>query len=209
MSAAGAAVSGGTTQRSGLAAVRMLATDIWPAFTYVPGRTPHPESDPAGVRFGQPRAPARPLAPHAWTENARYCQGLALFNRGYYWEAHEAWEGLWLAAGRRGPVADFLKGLIHLAAAGVKVRQGLPAGVVDHADRALALLRVTHAQLGGAGFAGLAWEDLTQACHSIVRLAAALADLGRRLPAEAPLVPVLPRLQPVPMEPLCRVADLA
>ena len=51
-------------------------------------------------------------------------RGVALFNAGYYWEAHEAWEGLWHAYGRRGPTADVLKALIKLAAAGVKVREG-------------------------------------------------------------------------------------
>ena len=45
-----------------------------------------------------------------------------------YWEAHEAWEELWHACGRMGPTADFLRGLIKLAAAGVKVREGRPRG---------------------------------------------------------------------------------
>jgi predicted metal-dependent hydrolase len=61
---------------------------------------------------------------------------VALFNAGFYWEAHEVWEALWHAHGRRGPAADVLKGLIKLAAAGVKVRQGQPHGVVTHARRA-------------------------------------------------------------------------
>ncbi|MBI1348759.1 DUF309 domain-containing protein [bacterium] len=59
-----------------------------------------------------------------------------LFNHGYYWEAHEAWEALWVAVGRSGPVADLLKGLIKLAAAGVKLRAGNAAGVQRHAQRA-------------------------------------------------------------------------
>ena len=56
-------------------------------------------------------------------------RGVELFNAGYYWEAHEAWEALWHAAGRRGPTADLLKGLIKLAAAGVKVRERQEHGV--------------------------------------------------------------------------------
>jgi predicted metal-dependent hydrolase len=59
-----------------------------------------------------------------------------LFNAGYYWEAHEAWEGLWHVYGRHGPTADVLKGLIKLAAAGVKVREGREPGVRTHARRA-------------------------------------------------------------------------
>jgi predicted metal-dependent hydrolase len=65
-----------------------------------------------------------------------YLRGIDFFNHGYYWEAHEAWENLWHAAGRRGPVAEFLKGLIALAAAGVKAREGRAAGVKQHARRA-------------------------------------------------------------------------
>jgi predicted metal-dependent hydrolase len=201
------AKAGGPGQGAGLLPADPLTPVRWPAYTYVPGRTPHPESDPAGHRFGQRRSPALPLALHAWTENESYGRGLALFNRGYYWEAHEAWEGLWLAAGRRGPVADFLKGLIHLAASGVKAREGVAAGVSDHAERAAELFHAAGSQLGGGGAAGLTWEHLTQTCHSIARLAGVLADLGRRLPAVAPLVPVLPRLQPVVGRLLCRVPD--
>ena len=61
---------------------------------------------------------------------------MALFNAGYYWEAHDAWESLWHAHGRRGVVADVIKALIKLAAAGVKAREGHEHGVRIHAGRA-------------------------------------------------------------------------
>ena len=67
--------------------------------------------------------------------------GIDLFNAGYYWESHVAWESLWLAAGRQGPVADLLKGLIKLAAAGVKALEGKPEGVKSHSGRAAELWR--------------------------------------------------------------------
>ncbi len=41
--------------------------------------------------------------------------GLELFNRGLYWEAHEAWEHEWVPD-RKGPDAGFYKGLIQVAA---------------------------------------------------------------------------------------------
>src|SRR5687767_7126400 len=50
-------------------------------------------------------------------------RGAELWNRGRFWEAHEAWEEPWRAAGRHTPAGRFLQGLILLAAAGVK-RQG-------------------------------------------------------------------------------------
>jgi hypothetical protein len=40
-------------------------------------------------------------------------QGIDLFNRRYFFEAHDVWEEIWRA--ERGPMRDFFKGLIHLA----------------------------------------------------------------------------------------------
>jgi predicted metal-dependent hydrolase len=42
-------------------------------------------------------------------------RGFELFNRGLYWEAHEAWEEVW-TIDRRGPDSGFYKGLIQVAA---------------------------------------------------------------------------------------------
>ena len=41
--------------------------------------------------------------------------GIDLFNRGEYWEAHEAWEADWIHD-RKGPDSGFYKGLIQIAA---------------------------------------------------------------------------------------------
>lgn len=81
-----------------------------------------------------------PLSPEDWRRSEPYLYGIDLFNHGYYWEAHESWESLWHAAGRRGEMADYLKGLIKLAAAAVKAREGNPSGVERHAARATQLL---------------------------------------------------------------------
>jgi predicted metal-dependent hydrolase len=42
-------------------------------------------------------------------------RGIALFNEGRYWDAHEAWEEAWLPD-RHGPDRGFYKGLIQVAA---------------------------------------------------------------------------------------------
>ena len=132
-----------------------------PPYSYVPGHDlPHPVNDPRGHSYSavhdQPRGAlntptpfghvppdpafrrqtvaallaADPLWPHA----------LDLFNGGWYWEAHEAWESIWHALGRTTPEARFIQGLIHLAAAAVKIREGKPAGVSRHTQRARELL---------------------------------------------------------------------
>jgi predicted metal-dependent hydrolase len=55
-------------------------------------------------------------------ESAILARGVALFNEGEYWEAHEAWEELWLEA--KPPLRLFVQGLIQLAAAWHHVRRG-------------------------------------------------------------------------------------
>ncbi|MDZ4659834.1 MAG: DUF309 domain-containing protein [Bythopirellula sp.] len=113
----------------------------FPPYSYVPGSgTPHPVSDPQGHMHGIFEATPEPLDPQSWRDSEAYVYGIDLFNHGYYWEAHEAWESLWHAAGHRGPMADFLKGLIKLAAAGVKFREGNSAGVKRHLIRGQELL---------------------------------------------------------------------
>lgn len=111
-----------------------------PPYSYVPRHAPHPVSNPLGHMYGQARPHPQPLDPHRWFESDEYRYGVDLFNHGFYWEAHEAWESLWLAAGRRGPTAIWLKALIKLAAAVVKLREGSSIGALRHALRVQQLL---------------------------------------------------------------------
>ena len=138
-----------------------------PPYTYVPGKKPHPTRDPAGHSYGSPERSC--VAPDPLNPGAcpAFQEGLDLFRAGYYWEAHEAWEAVWNAAGRRGAVADFLKGLIKLAAAGVKVYEGLPEGVRRHATRARELFEETRGELGETPF-GLSVSALVSLCDHLV-----------------------------------------
>ena len=169
-----------------------------PPYSYVPGRLPHPISDPAGHSYGQHlispgEGQHEPVAPvslvFGWRVTSDYLFGIDLFNHGFNWEAHEIWEQLWIACGRSGREADFLKGLIKLAAAGVKVREGRPIGVQRHASRARELFQLVSenmidgltAQLGGLDLSALcdAAEKISANANSIVdvsddRLTAAL-----------------------------------
>jgi hypothetical protein len=110
-----------------------------PPYSYVPGKFPHPVTDSRGHSYGRESPIVK--APHDgdWRSCHEYLRGMDLFNHGYYWEAHESWEAVWIVLGRTGPDADFLKGLIKLAAAGVKAREGRREGVARHAKRALEL----------------------------------------------------------------------
>jgi uncharacterized protein len=134
-----------------------------PPYSYVTGLAPHPTRDPCGHSFHCHEPPPAALDEATYRGNPAYLYGLDLFNHGYYWEAHEVWEGLWHACGRGGRLGDFLKGLIKLAAAAVKVREGRPRGVVGHARSAGALFRQTaQALLGQGRFLGLDLAELAR-----------------------------------------------
>lgn len=112
---------------------------IFPAYAYLPGRQPHPVRDPAGHSYHH--VDPLPVAAAASLDSDLFFWGLDLFNHGYYWEAHEAWEGLWQVAERGGPLRMLFKGLILLSAAGVKIREGKHVAAMRHAGRAAVLLR--------------------------------------------------------------------
>ena len=66
---------------------------------------------------------------------AHFLEGVAHFNAHEFWEAHESWEELWLAA--ESDVEQFLQGMIQLAAAYHHVRRGTFPGAVRLFDAAL------------------------------------------------------------------------
>jgi predicted metal-dependent hydrolase len=166
----------------------------FPPYAFVPGKNPHPLRDPAGHCYGQSPAECAALSEENWQTNDEYLWGIELFNHGYYWEAHESWEGVWNACGRQGMAADFLKGLIKLAAAGVKVREGRPRGVAQHGRRAEELFLSVQARATAPSLFGLALADLlslarwlatsadaiTQAAEPLVRMQLSLAHGARR-----------------------------
>lgn len=117
---------------------RRLPEKSFPSYAYLPGRQPHPVRDPAGHSF---HSEASPGAKEASLDSDMFLWGIDVFNHGYYWEAHEAWEGLWQVADRGAPLRMLFKGLILLSAAGVKIREGKHAAALRHAGRAAALLR--------------------------------------------------------------------
>lgn len=73
------------------------------------------------------------------SEALRY--SLDLYNHGYFWESHVYFEALWNAHERKGDVADFLKGMIKLGAAGVKFNLGQSVAAHGHLSRARELFQ--------------------------------------------------------------------
>lgn len=155
---------------------RWLPDEPFPPYAYLPRRAPHPTRDPAGHAFGREPAPVARPDPRDWRACGPYLRGIDLFNHGYYWEAHEAWESLWHACGRSGPTADFLRGLIRLAAAGFKAREGRANGVRRHAQAAGALFAQGAARSDGVAHGRLMGLDLRE-MRELAAQAAAAATL--------------------------------
>ena len=87
--------------------------------------TPHPIRDPEGHSYGIDESEtARFLSPDSWRTNEDYLYGVDLYNFAYWWEAHEAWEGLWHHA--EDDYRLFLQGLIQISAALIKHHMRMP-----------------------------------------------------------------------------------
>ena len=96
----------------------------YPSYSYVPGHWPHPFNSPEGHGFKLELDPSQPLDLVNWNQCEAYTAGVRLFNAGYYWEAHEAWELVWGRMGKHTLEGQLLQSLIKIAAAAIKIRQG-------------------------------------------------------------------------------------
>lgn len=102
----------------------------FPPYAFVPGRNPHPKISPEGYLYNKLEDKYKPI--ENYLDSEHYLYAIDLFNYGYYWETHEVLEGLWNSHNREGDIADFLKAIIRLSAAGVKVKQGQEKGIKEH-----------------------------------------------------------------------------
>lgn len=109
---------------------RYLPSRPFPPYRFVPGLYPHPVSDPRGhsYRGGAPEPKPEPLDPAAWDRSEDYLYGCDLYNFAYFWEAHEAWEGLWHLTTKADAPGLFLQGLIQASASQLKRHVAEPVG---------------------------------------------------------------------------------
>ncbi len=173
---------------------RYLPVIPFPAYAYVPGRAPHPAAA-EGHLIGRHEPTGAVIVGLGPSDDPAWLRGVDLFNHGYYWEAHEVWEGTWKACGKRGLIADFVKALIKLAACGVKVREGRPNGVKRHAVAARKLLEsIAASESVHNEVLGLSLTDLIAFCEAAaeVRVNTADADAQPRPVFSFILRPVIP-----------------
>ncbi len=97
-----------------------LVPDIGlPSRAHVPGSGSKPDLVP--LEQAKALAPAVTQA-ETWHDNVPYLYGHDLMQTGYYWEAHEVWEAVWLASPANSPERLLLQALIQKANARLKSR---------------------------------------------------------------------------------------
>ncbi|MCA9087688.1 MAG: DUF309 domain-containing protein [Planctomycetaceae bacterium] len=152
--------------------VRLLPTAELPRYTHVPGSgTPHPYRDPRGHSHARRPVPAKALREEMWAENRSFLLGLDLFNLGFYWEAHDEWDRLLRVTNQDSLCGMFLKGLVKMAAAGVKVREESIHGVRRHAASAGEVFADVAAESDQDRFCGLDFTLLQFAADRAAQLA--------------------------------------
>lgn len=143
----------------------------FPPYRYVPGRQPHPTADPAGHSYHEPGEPEPEVpwvAPEAWRKSEAYLYGCDLYNHAYWWEAHEAWEGLWQRTDKAGVQGRFLQGLIQVSACHLKLFVKGWDGVTRLRRTSEEHLRFALEQINEATYMGLALEPfLSDVCRYI------------------------------------------
>lgn len=115
-----------------------------PATAFLPGVG---QAGSRSVRPPEVAGPGEPASPkfaaQDWRLDADYLWGVDLYNNGFFWEAHEAWEAPWRTAEQAGGQRLFLQGLIQCSAASLKARIGQPNAMQRLSDRGLIrLMRV-------------------------------------------------------------------
>jgi hypothetical protein len=127
----------------------------FPPYRFVPGHAPHP-FQPGGYAAGERPQPPPYVPLDRWRASPAYLRGLDFFNRAWWWEAHETWEGLWhVCEGRDAAQHDFLKGLIQLAACALNRERGNDAGSERLLESAVAALDRARGLAGADVLGGL------------------------------------------------------
>lgn len=98
---------------------RRYSNRALPPYRFIPGAgMPHPAGPAGYMKHGEGPVDVA-LPPQRWREQASYLYGIDLYNLAYWWEAHEALEGIWHASDdviQRG----YVQGLIMLSGAMLK-----------------------------------------------------------------------------------------
>ena len=126
--------------------MRRITDLALPGQPHVPGSGSCPDMPPLEA--------AKALAPPItrsddWQANAAYLYGHDLLEAGFYWEAHEVWEEVWLNCPANSAEKVLLQLLIQRANAGLKRRMGRDKAARRLDSEVQTLARELHGRLDG------------------------------------------------------------
>ncbi len=134
--------------------------------------------------------PQLPL-PDAWPRELGHLHAIDLFNHGYWWEAHEAWESYWHAAVVGTPEHHTLQALIQFAALLLKLESD--SNQAAEALRSNALMNLeaalSHPRARGGRVLGFDLVHLATLASSATATTAAQTRLPAPLPPSPPAPP--------------------
>jgi predicted metal-dependent hydrolase len=125
-------------------------------------------TDPRGHSYGAREEVADlegKTLPQDWRNVEEYLLGVDLYNRAFFWEAHESWEAVWHAVGKGTVVGRFLQGLIQASAALLQHHVGHSRGarnLIAKSDANLQPAREWLTEHGTERYMGIslrAWES--------------------------------------------------
>jgi len=94
-----------------------------PPHAHVPGRNARHEEG----HWDDVRATAEPgMSAEALAASPAFVSGMVFFENGFFWEAHEVWEAVWMACPPNSAEHRFVQALIQLANAELKLAMGKP-----------------------------------------------------------------------------------
>lgn len=104
-----------------------------PLHAYIPGETDrHPDGAFDGIRASARQG----MAAEDLANCAAFSTGLLYLEQGYYWEAHEVLEPVWLALPEATPERYAVQALIQIANARLKLRMERPRAALRLCDMA-------------------------------------------------------------------------
>src|ERR1700710_1182461 len=124
-----------------------------PQWAYVPGETAEAEADYDTLAQAKLLVPSR-FRDYVPARHPALRYGLALNDRGYFWEAQEILEAVWAAAPQGGRERILLRACIQIANANLRLRMKKPhaaARLFGEALEELRMLGMRKAVAGGAG----------------------------------------------------------
>ncbi|MCE8005422.1 DUF309 domain-containing protein [Aestuariivita sp.] len=136
-----------------------------PGHAYIPGQTPR-HDEVAFERFHASVTPGMDTA--ALQRTLAWRAGLVFLDQGFFWEAHEVLEPVWMATSRNSAEHQMVQAVIQLANAALKHKMGRAGAARRLCDLARGHARAARSA-GGAEVMGFAVDDLVDRVESLER----------------------------------------